>query len=150
MARKYAMVGSVTNAAAKTIAGLRQPASSLASQIVLYYVSWASSATADASARIYVARTTTTGTSTAVTPKPLNPNDPACTAVAGENYTVEPTYTSGETLLDLSGHQRAGAVWYAPPGGEIIIPKTASNGVGLFCSSVTAAFVQTYCMQFYE
>lgn len=150
MARRYSVVGSATNAAAKTMLAVNQPSSSLASRIKVYFASWASSATADASARIYLARTTTLGTRTSVTPKPLDFDDPASTAVAGENNTVEPSYTSGEILVDMSGHQRAGCVWYAPPDGELVIPKTANYGIGMLCSSVTSAFAMTSCIQFSE
>ena len=75
-------------------------------------------------------RSTTAGTLTGVTPAPLDSADGASVATAGENATAEPTYTSAEELLELSLNQRATYRWVAAPGGEFVVPNTASNGLG--------------------
>jgi len=79
----------------------------------------------------YVAqRVTTAGTLSAVTPKPLDFADAATESDAGENVTIEPTYTAGEVMLSISLNQRATFRWVAAPGGELTTPATASNGLG--------------------
>lgn len=78
-----------------------------------------------------VQRCTAAGTSTAVTPQPLDPADAATEFDAGENHTVEPTYTSNAFVLRIALNQRATFRWVAAPGGELVYPATASNGFGI-------------------
>jgi hypothetical protein len=75
-------------------------------------------------------RYTAAGTATAVTPHALDPSDPAALASAGEDHSVEPTYTAGAILGEFSVNQRASLPWYAREGREIKLPATAANGVG--------------------
>lgn len=75
-------------------------------------------------------RCTTAGTSTAVTPSPIDPADAASGMTAGQNDTVEPTYTAGLVMLRLPLNQRATFRWVAGQGGELVVPATASNGLG--------------------
>ena len=87
---------------------------------------------ADVQIALIIQRYTADGTNTSVTPIPLDPADEAGTAAtAGENHTAEPTYTAGAELLDLSAHQRNTILWYAPPGGELVIPATNEAGIGI-------------------
>ena len=79
---------------------------------------------------VLVRRFTAVGTSTAVIPQANDPGAPAAQLTAGENFTVEPTYAATEKF-DLPVHHRNTFQWYAPPRGEIIIPATANNGVGV-------------------
>lgn len=80
---------------------------------------------------LYLAqRYTVAGTSTAVTPKPYDFADVACSAAAGQNHTIEPTYTANEIMLRLALNQRASFRWVAAPGEEIVIPATSASGVG--------------------
>lgn len=76
-------------------------------------------------------RYTDPGTVTAVTPSPLDSSDPASLASSGKNATVEPTYTSAKILLEIAMNQRSTQRWVAAPGGELVLPATASNGVGV-------------------
>ncbi|MBA3421648.1 MAG: hypothetical protein H0U12_07115 [Thermoleophilaceae bacterium] len=76
-------------------------------------------------------RCTTAGTRTAVTPIPLDPADAAAVTTAGEAHTVEPTYTANEILLNVPLNQRATYQWMAAPGGELVVPATASAGIGI-------------------
>jgi hypothetical protein len=76
-------------------------------------------------------RCTTLGTSTAVALQKLDPADGATEQDAGENHTVEPTYTANEILYELALNQRATFRWIATEGGRLISPATASNGIGI-------------------
>lgn len=71
------------------------------------------------------------GTSTAVTPTSLDPDAPAANMIAGENHTVEPTYTADSEVLHFDLNQRATFRWVAAPNGELVIPATAANGIGV-------------------
>jgi hypothetical protein len=95
-----------------------------------------------------VGRITAAGTSTSVTPKPLDPADAATESDAGENHTVEATYTAGENLLSFPVHQRATFKWEAPPYGELVYPATASNGFGV--KTPTMAALTITAMLHYE
>lgn len=86
---------------------------------------------ADNAFRYIVQRCTAAGTSTSVTPQPLDPADATTEMDAGENHTIEPTYTSNAILLPISVNQRATFRWVAPPGGELVFPATAANGLGI-------------------
>ena len=76
-------------------------------------------------------RCTAVGTSTAVVPQPLDPADAATEGDAGENHTIEPTYTAAAFLMEVALNQRATFRWVASPGGELVSPATASNGIGV-------------------
>lgn len=79
-----------------------------------------------------VRRFTVVGTEGAgVVPAPLDSDAPAAQLDAGENHTVEPTYTAATELLDFDLNQRATFRWVAAPGGELWVPATASNGIGI-------------------
>lgn len=84
-------------------------------------------------------RCTTAGTRTAVTPRLLDPADVVTpVTTAGENHTGEPTYTANEIMLNTPLNQRATYQWMAPPGGEIVIPAVANNGIGWLTPTMTA------------
>jgi hypothetical protein len=88
-----------------------------------------------------VQRVTAAGTSTGVTPQPLDPADAATEADAGENHTIEPTYTASAVLLSISINQRATFRWVASPGGELVYPATASNGFGIKTPTASAVAI---------
>ncbi len=91
---------------------------------------------------LYIAqRCTALGTSTSVTPSPLDPADAATESDAGENHTIEPTYTSGLVLLSIALNQRATFRWVAAPGGELVTPATASNGLGIQTTTSSAVAI---------
>lgn len=91
-----------------------------------------------------VQRCTAAGTSTAVTPQSLDPSDTlASTIVAGENHTVDATRTANAFLLTLGLNQRASFRWVAAPGGELLIPATASNGIAIMTTTSSAVAVST-------
>ena len=55
-----------------------------------------------------------------------------------ENHTGEPTYTSATEMLDFDLNQRATFRWVASPGGEMVVPGTASNGFG--ATAISASY----------
>jgi len=92
---------------------------------------------ADAGILWTLQRCTAAGTSTAVTPQKLNPADAAALCEAGENHSIEPTYTSAEILLNIPVNQRATFRWVAAPGGELVFPATDENGFGLQTDTIS-------------
>lgn len=147
MARNYSIDGQDTNTVSTTILELR---STTAIRPRIYYVTCGSDATpGDEAAEYALTRTTTAGTSTAVTPRPLDPDDPAAVATAGEAHSAEPTYTADVILLQWAQNQRATFQWHAQPGREIVLPA-AANGVGAHVETVTTAFNANMCMHFEE
>lgn len=92
---------------------------------------------ADAALLWTVQRCTAAGTSTGVTPQNLDPASATTEFDAGENHTIEPTYTAGANMLNIPTNQRATFRWVAAPGGEIIIPATASNGLGVQTDTIS-------------
>lgn len=92
---------------------------------------------ADAAILWKVQRSTGSGTSTAVTIAYLDPGDSSSEYDAGENHTIEPTYTADTHLLHVPLNQRATFRWVAAPGMEIVIPQTASNGFGIQTDTIS-------------
>ena len=127
--RRYSSDGNQHAAASTTVLGLTSAATV---RPHLYEVLFGSSATpADQAFNLQLNRYTAAGTGTSVTPQALDPGDPSALASAGENHTVEPTYTSGAVMLSFSINQQATFRWVTPPDEGIVLPATASNGVGL-------------------
>lgn len=139
--RKYALSVGVTNTVSVTQVTLIATSAIRPSLYDLLISSAA--APADNAANYQVKRFTAAGTTTALTPQALDEGDPAATATAGSNATVEPTYTANAILLNLSANQRTTARWLARDGGELVAPATAANGLGLFVSAVGGSSVAT-------
>lgn len=116
----------------------------------IYDIVFGSEATpADNAFRYILQRCTAAGTSTAVTPQPLDPADAATEADAGENHTIEPTYTANAILLAVALNQRATFRWVASPGGELVYPATAANGFGVQTPTSSAVSI-TATLHFQE
>jgi hypothetical protein len=82
---------------------------------------------------------------TARTPTALDSGDPASAIVGGAaltgiNATGEPTYTASSEVLMFSHNMHAVFAWYAPDGGEIVQPASATAGLGLFFVGGTTAY----------
>jgi hypothetical protein len=104
----------------------------------IYDVIFGSEATpADAAILWTIRRHTNPQTSTGVTPQNLDPASATTEYDAGEISTVEPTYTANAFLLEVPLNQRATFRWVAAPGGEMITPATASNGVGVETDTIS-------------
>lgn len=86
---------------------------------------------ADNAMAVILDRQTTVGTGTAITPRPLDSSDGATTLVGTVNHTVEPTITADTDLLEVAFNQRSTFRWVASPGGELVVPATNTNGIGL-------------------
>ena len=88
---------------------------------------------ADQATRFAIRRFTAVGTEGGgFTPVALDPANPASLADYGVGvFSVEPTYTANSELLVASVNQRATFRWIAAPGGELVAPATAGNGLGL-------------------
>ena len=78
-----------------------------------------------------ISRITASGTATAGTINPLDTADASAAALSGINNTGEPTVTSSSSLINIGVNQRASYRWVAAPGGELMFPATASNGLAL-------------------
>lgn len=75
-----------------------------------------------------VSRQTAAGTSTAVTPNPLDGSSRAAGTVGAANFTAEGTITATSSVFYLAVNQRASYRWVAAPGSELIIPATNLAG----------------------
>ncbi len=83
---------------------------------------------ADQQMLFQVQKTTTAGTSTSVTPEPLDVDDRVAICTAGKTFTAEPTY-SGVPFIDIGLNQRSTFRWVARPGGELICSSAANAGI---------------------
>lgn len=77
-----------------------------------------------------VQKTTTAGTATSRTPEPLDVDDRAALVTGSITHTAEPTY-GGTPFLEISMHFRTTFRWVARHGGEILVKRAATNGVGV-------------------
>lgn len=148
MSRRYAIDGQDTNTAGTSILGLTS-ASTIRPKV--YDLVMGSDATpADNAGEYVLQRYTAAGTLTSVTPRPLDPADPAALASAGEAHSSEPTYTANIIMLQWAQNQRATFRWVAAPGGEIVLPATAANGVGVQTIGLGGSAVNMNCCIHYE
>lgn len=85
--------------------------------------------------------TTGLGTSTPVTPSPLDPADAAALLDAGDAYTVNPTI--GVRLLSLPQNERATIRWVAAPGSELVLAATTLLSIVARLQTATARAVAT-------
>lgn len=89
-----------------------------------------------------IQRCTALGTSTAVTPSTRDQADTvAANAAAGQNHTIEPTYTANLVMNRLALNQRATYRWVAVPGKELVYPATQNNGFGWATPTATAVAI---------
>ena len=150
MGRIYSISGQCANTANTTVLGLTS-AATIRPKIYDLIVG-SDAAPADNAVEYNLQRYTAAGTAGgAVTPQLLDPGDPASLAAAAVGvYTVEPTYTANAIMLMWAQNQRATFRWVAAPGGEIILPAVAANGVGVRAITVTAAVNMNVCCHFAE
>lgn len=135
MGRRYSADGDQNAAANNSVLGLT---SATTIRPKMYDLIFGSAATpADQAFNMKVGRYTAAGTATAVTPYPLDPGDPNAITTAGENHTVEPTYTAGQDMLVFSINQQATFRWVVPPEEGIVMPASAANGLGLYFAVVS-------------
>ena len=105
---------------------------------------------ADSAITHYAQRSTAAGTATSVTPQPLDIDDPAALASAGENHTGEPTYTSNAVLFRLALNQRASHSWYADAFGALCISDTSAAGIGFFPVHASSTVLIDMTLHYFE
>lgn len=95
---------------------------------------------ADLAVLFAVIRTTAVGTEgSGFTPTALDPGSPASLCDIGVGvFGAEPTKTANSEVLHIPMNQRASFRWVAAPGGELIAPATADNGLCLQTESVSS------------
>lgn len=116
----------------KTALGIQQPAATLKGRLELFGLVLSSAATpADNAIEWIVQKTSTAGTSTAVTPTDVDDASNTAVGVAGQTFTAEPTVVSNTILLDIGLNQRSPYIVMLGPGFEWPIANTASRGIGV-------------------
>lgn len=128
---RYSASGSQTLTSSRATALLVASNATTAHRMRFSEFYWANLTPADLTTENLVERITAVGTSTAVTPRPLDPDDRASQSQCGSNSTVEPTYIANSSLLDIPLNHRGTFRWAAALGYEVITPATANAGLGL-------------------
>ena len=130
MARNYAVTHETAAGTTLTILELVNPGT--AARGWIYDIIIGCDATpADLAGQFDVIRGTVSGTGTGVTARALDPANPAATiAPEGGTFTGQ-TKTANSALLSVGLNQRATFRWVAVPGGELVIPGTSDNWVGI-------------------
>lgn len=152
MARRYSISGSATNTQSATLP-LITLIGAATIRPKIYDVYFSSSATPADNAALYAfQRCTTAGTpGSSLTPQALDNGDPASLASSGlATFSVGPTLTASAFLLQVAHNQRASVRWVAAPGGELVIPATASNGIAVVPTSVSSAFSDSVTIHYEE
>ena len=98
-----------------------------------------------------LSRQTAAGTSTSVTPVPIDPAEVACLAVGSANFSAEGTITSNSSVFNVAINQQLSYVWQAVPDrGELIFPATNLAGFALRAKSAAYTSTATGHLQFIE
>lgn len=129
--RRYSVDGE-QNIASPTVSILGITTATTVRPGIYFIMVGVSGTPADSAITWYVQRTTAAGTATSVTPVPLDIDDPAALASAGENHTIEPTYTANLILWRLALNQRASHSWWADPYGSLCISDTSAAGLAMY------------------
>lgn len=135
---RFAIAGNKGTASVRSIVNARAAASAGARGRVYDYMVGSPATPADSAFDHELFRTSTAGTAASNTPNPLDVADLAATGfAASDTYTVDPTI--GVVLLRVPVNQRGTYRWVAAPGGELVWPVTANNGItgGLATASTT-------------
>lgn len=139
---KYAVAGNKGTASVKAIINARSDAGAPSRGRLYDYMVGSITTPADNAFDHELIRSTTAGTAAANTPSPLDPADAAAVNDASDTYTVDPTF--GVVLMRVPLNQRATYRWVAAPGGELVWPATASNGItGALATASTTDFSAT-------
>jgi hypothetical protein len=134
----YKFTGTQT-AAAKTALGV-QATTAIRPRILGYVTSNGGVVSTDSGFEVQIKRSTTAGTSTALTLNGVDSGDPTATVVGGSNFTAEPTYTANTLLDDVFVNPRSTYRWVAyEQRDELVAPATAANGFGFFINALGGA-----------
>ncbi len=144
MGLRYAITGQEAAVGASEATALGVSSAGAGNIVSVYEIMMsASGALADESIKWEAQRMTAAGTSTSVTPAPLNFGlNVTAEAAAGENHTVEPTYAT-ESIIVLGLHVRSVYRWVASPGGELISTNSAGSGFGVTTAQASGAYAGT-------
>lgn len=127
--------GDVTGAATKTVIALFSTSTRYAE---IEQIVFGSSATpADAVAKFAIREITADGTGTGGTEFNLDRNGGAPSCLLVVNYTVEPTYASGN-MFEICVNQRATFPWTLPPGVRTLIGTGKGIGVQMISGPTVA------------
>lgn len=146
MANRYGVTGAMTavTSALKTMLDL-VGATTTRPEIDYFTASAGGGTLADQSVTVVVQRHTTVNTGSAVVPTALDPSAPAVVATALEQCTAEGTYTAATEMYEQSIHLRSQAYWWASSEqARIVVPATASNGVGIRVIQGSGAYAGIY------
>ena len=136
MPLRYAVPGNKGTAVVAVIVAARCDAVVLGRGMVYDYNVGTVTAPADNIFEQLIMRVTDAGTGAAVTPSPLDVADTASIFDATDTFTIDPTTTA--ELLRIPLNHRASYRWVAAPGGELVWPATANNGIGGVLGGTTA------------
>lgn len=92
--------------------------------------------------RIRVLRQTSTGTATAATEVPWDPDNPTANVISFHSFTAEPT--AGSVLVDTEVHPQSGIIVQYPLGREITIDNATTSKLGIECTAPAAVNVVGY------
>lgn len=129
MGRRYAEAGTITAVSGANKTMLSAIAATTTRARIYDFSVGTQGTPADNVVTYQVQRFTADGTGSAVTPTAIDTGDPAALLTSKQTYSAEPTYTTN--LWQLGVNQRASYRWVAAPNGELVIPATASNGIGI-------------------
>lgn len=127
---RYAVDGQTAAGTNLTIAKL---VASTTRRGFIYDIVLGSDATpADVATEFNLIRGTVSGTgSSSPTPRALDPSQGAATLSAKVGTFTGQTKTANSSLLNIALNQRATFRWVAAPGGEVVVPSTSDNWVGI-------------------
>jgi hypothetical protein len=134
-----------------SVGALQAPASGMR-RIKVYGLEIGSEAVPANNANLWqIQRSTTAGTWTnARTPQALDSADAAAVSVGDDTATVDPTLTASAFQMTLPLNQQATFNWQCIPGGELVVPATASNGLALRTPTAPASLAGTATWYFEE
>ena len=145
---RYSVLMQRTASPTLSVGGIQAPGAGMRRFELYELVIGSEAAGADNPFLWQVQRSTTAGTSTAVTPLALNPADAAAVTVGGSNFTVDPTLTAAALPLSIPLNQRATFRWVAAPRGGIIVAATANAGLAI--RTPTSSAVAVTCTAHFE
>lgn len=148
---RYAATGRRTYGASKTILSVGNPGSTPVRRAKVFYIELSSRDTpVDQAINFDIRRCSALGTSTSVTPAPHDSSDPASLTVAGENHSVEPTYTSATEFEDISFNLKNTWRFQTAPEWGIIIPASTSNGLGVEFLAISSGTPNMECVVHFD
>jgi len=130
MARRYTVDGQT--AAGTTLTILELVAATTTRGWIYDLIVGSDASPADVATEFNLIRGTVSGTGSATpTPRALDGGNPAALLSAKVGTFTGQTKTANTSLMNLALNQRATFRWVAPPDGEIVVPATSDNWVGL-------------------